>query len=65
MTLLFANQSEADIIHKKRLDELAAKHTDFSVFYIVDKASSKGWKGGVGYITKVGWLAGVVVLCKY
>ena len=51
--MLFANQSEADVIYKAHLDELAAKHPDnFKIFYVIDKATTKEWKGGVGYITK-------------
>ena len=41
MTLLFANQSENDILLRKELDECAKDHPrQFKVRYTVDKASS-------------------------
>ncbi|XP_022226353.1 NADH-cytochrome b5 reductase 3 isoform X2 [Drosophila obscura] len=40
MALLFANQSEKDILLRGELDELAQKHPDqFKVWYTVDKAA--------------------------
>ncbi|GAB4819014.1 hypothetical protein N2152v2_006060 [Parachlorella kessleri] len=51
LTLIYANVSENDIMLKPRIDDLAKKHKNFKVHYVVDKANSKGWKGGVGYIT--------------
>lgn len=54
VSLVFANVSEADILLKKELDDLAAQHPNFRVHYVVDKPDMFGmfWKGGVGYITK-------------
>lgn len=55
LTLCFANVAEGDILLKKRLDALAAKHpARFSVRYLVEKPSFGGifWKGGVGRVTK-------------
>ena len=49
--LIFANQSEEDILLKSTLDEWAAKHKNFKVKYILDKPSSS-WKGEKGYVSK-------------
>ena len=38
---------------KDSIDARAAAHPDrFSVYYVVDKAASPRWQGGVGYVTK-------------
>jgi len=50
--LIFCNKSEDDILLKAQLDELAKRHSNFKVYYIVDKAKSANWKGGSGYISK-------------
>jgi len=55
VSLVFANQTESDIILKDRIDAWAKAHSDrLKVYYVVDKASLGGlfWKGGVGYLTK-------------
>lgn len=53
VSLIFGNQTESDILLKESIDKRAKAHPDqFSVHYVVDKASSWGWKGGVGYVTK-------------
>ena len=53
LTLVFANVSEADIMLRGRLDALAAQHpAQFRVHYVVDRASSPAWAGGVGYLTE-------------
>ncbi|KAI3634754.1 hypothetical protein MIR68_007135 [Amoeboaphelidium protococcarum] len=50
VTLIFANQSQRDILLKDELDQLAKQHPNqFKLFYTVDKAED-GWKGFVGYI---------------
>ena len=49
--LLFANQSEDDILLREELDELAAKHDNFDVWYTVDKAP-EGWKFSTGFINE-------------
>ncbi|KAK9840785.1 hypothetical protein WJX81_004485 [Elliptochloris bilobata] len=51
VSLIFGNQTEDDIILKKELDDMASKHKNFKVYYIVDKSKSKKWRGGVGYVT--------------
>eukprot|EP00308_Calcidiscus_leptoporus_P001948 CAMPEP_0119376056 /NCGR_PEP_ID=MMETSP1334-20130426/38515_1 /TAXON_ID=127549 /ORGANISM="Calcidiscus leptoporus, Strain RCC1130" /LENGTH=303 /DNA_ID=CAMNT_0007394523 /DNA_START=16 /DNA_END=927 /DNA_ORIENTATION=+ len=53
VSLLFANQSEGDILMKKEIDARAAAHSDqFTVHYVVDKTENAAWKGGVGYINE-------------
>ena len=52
VSLVYANVSPSDIMLKDDLDALAAKHPNFSVFYVVDKvAAGQKWGGGVGYVT--------------
>ncbi|KAK9861443.1 hypothetical protein WJX84_008451 [Apatococcus fuscideae] len=56
ISLIFANQTEKDIILREELDTMAAKHKNFKVYYTIDKTKDgkipEGWKGGVGYVTK-------------
>ncbi|KAJ2548198.1 hypothetical protein EV175_004918 [Coemansia sp. RSA 1933] len=53
LTLVFANKSEDDIILRSTIDDLAEKHPNqLKVHYVLDKASSRNWKGDVGYVTK-------------
>jgi len=50
LALLFANQSERDILLRAELDELAQAHKDqFKVWYTVDKAG-EGWTFSTGFI---------------
>lgn len=50
ISLLFANQSEDDILCRKELDEVAAAHPDqIKVWYTIDKGSDS-WKFSVGYV---------------
>ncbi|KAG9152912.1 hypothetical protein Leryth_012535 [Lithospermum erythrorhizon] len=51
VSLIYANVSPDDILLKKKLDVLAAKHPNLKVFYTVD-TPSKDWNGGVGYVSK-------------
>lgn len=52
VTLIFANQTENDILLKDELDSIAKKHPDrFKVIYALDKAPEK-WDGLTGYVTK-------------
>ena len=44
--LVYANKSEQDIICRDILDGFAKEHSNFSVYYVVDEASSKDWPGG-------------------
>lgn len=51
LALLYANQSEQDILLRDDLDVLAAKHQDqFKVWYTVDRASEQ-WKFSVGFVS--------------
>lgn len=49
--LLFANQSEDDILLRKDLDDLAAKHENFSVWYTVDRVP-EGWAFSPGFVNE-------------
>lgn len=50
LALLFANQSEDDILLRNELDALAAEYPDnFKVWYTVDKASDS-WTYSVGFV---------------
>jgi len=52
VSLVFCNKTVDDILLKKELDSLAAKHSNFKVHYLVDKQPDASWHGGVGFITK-------------
>ncbi|CAK0786056.1 hypothetical protein CVIRNUC_009269 [Coccomyxa viridis] len=51
VTLVYANVSEDDILLRRELDDMARKHKNFKVYYVVDKPTSWFWKGGKGHIT--------------
>ena len=53
VSLIFANQTESDILMKKEIDARVAANPDkLKVYYVVDNASYfSGWKGGTGYVT--------------
>ncbi|KAK9428187.1 hypothetical protein V1505DRAFT_377783 [Lipomyces doorenjongii] len=48
--LIFANETEEDILLKDDLDDLAAKHKNFKVHYVLNNPN-EGWTGGVGFVT--------------
>ncbi|KAL2622464.1 hypothetical protein R1flu_002669 [Riccia fluitans] len=48
VSLIYANVSPDDILLKKKLDELAAEHPNFKVYYVVNNPMDN-WKGGVGF----------------
>lgn len=51
ISLLFANQSEDDILLRKELDELAGKYTDqFKVWYTIDRPSDN-WQFSTGFVS--------------
>ncbi|KAG1656196.1 hypothetical protein FOA52_011997 [Chlamydomonas sp. UWO 241] len=54
VSLVYANQTESDIILKDGIDEFAKQYPDkFKVYYVVAKPSvESAWKGGVGFVTK-------------
>jgi cytochrome-b5 reductase len=49
--LLFANLSVNDILLKSELDQLAERHPQINVHYVLDSAPD-GWDGEVGYVTQ-------------
>eukprot|EP00276_Gloeochaete_wittrockiana_P006238 CAMPEP_0184656218 /NCGR_PEP_ID=MMETSP0308-20130426/15984_1 /TAXON_ID=38269 /ORGANISM="Gloeochaete witrockiana, Strain SAG 46.84" /LENGTH=275 /DNA_ID=CAMNT_0027093219 /DNA_START=141 /DNA_END=968 /DNA_ORIENTATION=- len=49
--LIFANVSADDILLKSTLDKLAAEHSNFKVYYVVNQAP-EGWTGGVGFVSE-------------
>ncbi|XP_043267373.1 NADH-cytochrome b5 reductase 3 isoform X2 [Venturia canescens] len=50
MALLFANQTEKDILLREELEELASKHSDqFKLWYTLD-SSSDTWKYSTGHV---------------
>mmetsp|Transcript_14409 Transcript_14409/g.18880 ORF Transcript_14409/g.18880 Transcript_14409/m.18880 type:complete len:300 (-) Transcript_14409:33-932(-) len=49
LSLLFANQTEDDILVRKQLEDLAAKHSNFKFWYTLDRPPS-GWKYSEGFI---------------
>eukprot|EP00695_Tsukubamonas_globosa_P000319 TRINITY_DN1236_c0_g1_i1.p1 TRINITY_DN1236_c0_g1~~TRINITY_DN1236_c0_g1_i1.p1 ORF type:complete len:291 (+),score=130.12 TRINITY_DN1236_c0_g1_i1:67-939(+) len=49
ISLIFANVAEEDILLKDKLDSLAAKHSNFKVHYVLEKAP-QGWTGSQGYV---------------
>jgi len=52
MSLLFANQTEKDILLRKELEELAAKHPQqFKLWFTVD-VEPEGWKYSKGFVNK-------------
>lgn len=53
VALVFANKSVDDILLRKELDELAKKHKNFKLWYVIDKApKDQEWKYSVGHINK-------------
>ncbi|KAL1920252.1 uncharacterized protein VTP21DRAFT_1398 [Calcarisporiella thermophila] len=51
VSLIFANVTEADILLRAELDELASKHDQFRVYYTLNEPP-EGWTGGVGFISE-------------
>lgn len=52
VALLFANQTEEDILLRNELEELAKKHPDqFKVWYTLDRPAD-GWKYSSGFVNK-------------
>eukprot|EP01025_Chloroclados_australasicus_P043903 TRINITY_DN4713_c0_g2_i1.p2 TRINITY_DN4713_c0_g2~~TRINITY_DN4713_c0_g2_i1.p2 ORF type:complete len:856 (+),score=123.10 TRINITY_DN4713_c0_g2_i1:117-2684(+) len=49
MALLYANQTEEDILLREELDGLAAKHSNFKIHYTLDRPAP-GWKYSQGFI---------------
>ncbi|KAH0838456.1 hypothetical protein J3R83DRAFT_6767 [Lanmaoa asiatica] len=52
LTLIYANVNMDDILLKKELDNLAAKHPHrFTVYYVLNNPP-ENWTGGVGFVSK-------------
>jgi cytochrome-b5 reductase len=51
VSLIFANETENDILLKDELDELAEKYPYFNVHYTLT-TPPENWSGDVGYVTK-------------
>ncbi|CUS22201.1 LAQU0S04e10550g1_1 [Lachancea quebecensis] len=51
VSLIYANETENDILLRDELDEIAEKYPNFEVNYVLHKPSSN-WNGEVGYVTK-------------
>ncbi|KAI9287474.1 oxidoreductase NAD-binding domain-containing protein [Umbelopsis sp. AD052] len=52
ITLVFANQTEEDILLKEELDKYAKAHPDqIKIHYLLDRPADK-WTGGKGFVTK-------------
>ncbi|SCU87349.1 LADA_0E03488g1_1 [Lachancea dasiensis] len=51
ISLIYANETENDILLKEELDDIAAKYPNFEVTYIL-RTPSATWTGETGYVTK-------------
>ncbi|KAI9572798.1 NADH-cytochrome b5 reductase [Boletus coccyginus] len=52
LSLIYANVNVDDILLRKELDDLAAKHPNrFSVYYVLNNPP-ENWSGGVGFVSK-------------
>ncbi|CAG8522939.1 13426_t:CDS:2 [Ambispora gerdemannii] len=51
LSLIYANQTEQDILLREELDSLASKHPNFKVWYTVDRPP-KDWKYSSGFINE-------------
>jgi cytochrome-b5 reductase len=52
VSLIYANQTEQDILLRAELDNFAHKYPgNFKVYYVLEKTPAE-WQGGSGYVTK-------------
>ena len=51
VSLLYANQTPADVLLRAELDAIAKAHPNFKVYYTVDRVSVGPWPFGVGFVT--------------
>jgi len=51
INLIFANQTERDIILRDELDALDYLYPNFNVFYTLDRAPRQ-WKNGTGFVSQ-------------
>jgi len=53
VSLLYANQTEDDILVREELEAFAKDHPDrFSIHYTLDRPPAEGWKYSTGFISK-------------
>jgi cytochrome-b5 reductase len=53
VSLLYANQTEDDILVREELEQLAKDYPDrFSLHYTLDRPPSEGWNGSTGFVSK-------------
>ena len=50
VTFIFANIAKEDILLKDHLDELAKNHSNFKVYYVLEKPP-QGWNQGTGFVS--------------
>ncbi|KAI9286481.1 hypothetical protein BC943DRAFT_223415 [Umbelopsis sp. AD052] len=51
VSLIFANVTDDDILLREELDELAKRHDNLKVHYVLNDPP-EGWTGGVGFVTR-------------
>jgi len=51
VNLIFANVNDNDILLREELDGLAAKHSNFKIYYVLNNPP-EGWTGGVGFVSQ-------------
>ncbi|PIA17065.1 ferredoxin reductase-like protein [Coemansia reversa NRRL 1564] len=51
VSVIFANVNEDDILLKEQLEDYAANHDNFDIYYVLNSPPD-GWDGGVGFVTK-------------
>ena len=51
IALLYGNLTEQDIILRDRLEELARKHSQFTLYHVLNEPPAN-WTQGVGFITQ-------------
>lgn len=51
ISLLYANETENDILLKSELDEISRKYPNFEVHYVLSHPPAN-WTGAVGYVTR-------------
>lgn len=49
--VIYANETENDILLKEELDDMSSKYPNFMIHYVLKKPSDR-WNGDVGYVTK-------------
>jgi NAD(P)H-flavin reductase len=50
--LLYANQTEEDILMREELDAMAAVRENIHVWYTVDRAPEAGWAYSTGFVSE-------------